>query len=78
MFSTPPAESITLAVTSVVTLCTTVSLLTWWLSNQFHKSYLVLVSILEQHEDKDQERYESTLAELTGIKIRLAKAGIQE
>lgn len=78
MYMSPSAESITLAATSVVTLCSAVSILTWWLSHQFHTSYLKLVSLLEEHDDKDQKRHESTIAELVGIKIRLAKAGIQE
>lgn len=78
MYMNPTAESITLAATSVVTLCSTVSLLTWWLSHQFHKSYLTLVALLEEHDEKDQKRHESTIAELVNIKIRLAKAGIQE
>lgn len=50
---------------------------TWWLAQQFFTSREITLAKLDEHERKDQTRYEHTLKEFETIKIRLAGAGIR-
>ena len=70
------AESITIAAASLSVIIPTVVSMTWWLAQQFKKAHEATLSKLDEHDDKDQMRYESTLNEISNLKVRLARAGI--